>query len=353
MHYIKDHERYSYVKPLFSWHKLFYVLSIISLIILTVGFYVTYNHNVWYFPFFFTGVLFIVTYLIISTAINLFYQPFDVELHDKHVDGFWGGPVPSIDVYLPICGEDIRVVQNTWDGVREMRSTYEGQMNVYVLDDKGSSEYESMAQVFGFTYLSRPNKGEMKKAGNLLYAFNRTQGEYIVIFDADFRPHPDFAYELLPYMADDSVGIVQSPQFFDYNDEVHQHSPLEYGAGNVQEYFYRIIQPSRGNFAGGSICVGSCAIYRRKALDSIGGMVQIEHSEDVWTGYKLINAGWKIRYVPLALSKGVCPSDMNSFFKQQTRWCSGSMSLMVSSAFWKAPIGWKTKLCYIAILNHL
>ena len=49
------------------------------------------------------------------------------------------------------------------------------------------------------------------------------------------------------YMADAQVGIVQSPQFFDYNDEVHAHSPLEYGAGNVQEYFYRIIQPARGN----------------------------------------------------------------------------------------------------------
>jgi hypothetical protein len=29
----------------------------------------------------------------------------------------------------------------------------------------------------------------MKKAGNLKYAYERTQGEYIVIFDADFARH--------------------------------------------------------------------------------------------------------------------------------------------------------------------
>ena len=40
------------------------------------------------------------------------------------------------------------------------------------------------------------------------------ESEHIVIFDADFRPRPDFLAETLPYMDDLSIGIVQTPQYF-------------------------------------------------------------------------------------------------------------------------------------------
>ncbi|CAN0312789.1 unnamed protein product, partial [Hapterophycus canaliculatus] len=36
--------------------------------------------------------------------------------------------------------------------------------------------------------IRRPNIPELKKAGNLRYAFARTSGQVLVIFDADFCP---------------------------------------------------------------------------------------------------------------------------------------------------------------------
>jgi SGNH domain (fused to AT3 domains) len=39
---------------------------------------------------------------------------------------------------------------------------------------------------------------------------------------------------------------------------------------------------------------------------------------------------------------------MHAFFKQQTRWCAGSMSMMVNPKFWQSKISIKTKLCYIS-----
>ncbi len=79
----------------------------------------------------------------------------------------------------------------------------------------------------------------MKKAGNLKYAYERTRGEFIVIFDADFAPHPDFLLELLPYTADPKLGIVQSPQYFDISNEAYRKSPLAYAAAYQEELFYR------------------------------------------------------------------------------------------------------------------
>ena len=102
----------------------------------------------------------------------------------------------------------------------------------------------------------------MKKAGNLKYGFEHSDGDLIVIFDADFCPRHDFITELAPYFDEyPDVGIVQSPQFFDTHKGM---SWLQRCAGTVQESFYRWAQVSRDKL-GAPICVGTCAVYRRAA----------------------------------------------------------------------------------------
>ena len=53
--------------------------------------------------------------------------------------------------------------------------------------------------------------------------------------------------------------------------------------GPMQEVFYRSIQTARDRL-GASICVGSCAVYRRAALEPQGGTTLIDYAEDVHTG---------------------------------------------------------------------
>ena len=188
----------------------------------------------------------------------------------------------------------------------------------------------------------------MKKAGNIKYGYERSTGKFIVIFDADFAPHKDFIKELLPYMNNPEVGIVQSPQYFQTDRVVHKRSWLEYGASQVQEDFYRFIQVARSNL-GAPICCGSNAIYRRKALDTVGGTAQIEHSEDMHTGFNLINRGWIVKYVPIILAIGLCPDSLHQYFHQQHRWCSGSLSLMLDKKFWKSKIlTFAQRMCFIS-----
>jgi cellulose synthase (UDP-forming) len=348
--------KYSYVGEKVSWFKLLYVIGIGSWIFLAINYVYLFNHSVWYWIFFgpVVGVLILST--IISKIIHLHYYPFDLKhhrdlIHRVHRQKFF----PTIDVFLPVAGEPLEVLRNTWEGVSAMRDHYPGLVMPYVLDDKGVEAVQTMSNEFHFTYITRPNKGEMKKAGNIKYAFDRTGGEFTVIFDADFRPQPEFLNELIPYFhpensRDDgsTIGIVQSPQCFDIDDSLAKKSPLAYGAATLQTYFYKYIQTARQEFGEGAICVGSNAIYRRKALDSIGGTAQIEHSEDVWTGFKIREHGWRLKYIPLCLAFGDCPDNAQSFYKQQSRWCSGSMSLLTSKDFWKAKFSLATKLCFIS-----
>ncbi|HVU72841.1 MAG TPA: glycosyltransferase family 2 protein [Mycobacteriales bacterium] len=266
---------------------------------------------------------------------------FDVAAHDLKVAAWSPSQVPSVDVMLPSCGEPLEVLENTWRHVAALE--YPGTVTVLCLDDAGRPEVEEMAARYGFRYLARPTH-EMKKAGNLKYGYERSDGDLIAVFDADFAPRADFLLELVPYLDDPAVGIVQSPQHFEVRRE---QGWLERGAGAVQELFYRHLQAGRSAL-GAPICVGSNAVYRRRALDEIGGTAQIEHSEDVHTGFRLLARGYQTVYVPLVLATGLCPDRLSSFFTQQYRWCSGSMSLLCSRSFWQAKLRLRQRACFIS-----
>ena len=67
---------------------------------------------------------------------------------------------------------------------------------------------KNLANEFDFNYIVRPNRPELKKAGNLRYAFSITTGDFIVIFDADFCPREDFLNEVIPYFKDEKIAII-------------------------------------------------------------------------------------------------------------------------------------------------
>ena len=280
----------------------------------------------------------------ISYIVGFSGKPFDHERH-KRLVAKWLDRSESarVDIYLPICGEPIEMVKNTWGYVRGLKALHEN-VRVYVLDDKKSAEAKANAKWYGFEYITRPNN-DLKKAGNLRNAFAKTDGEFILILDADFCPRPDFLVETLPYMfEDDQIAIVQTPQFFGAYD---WNTWLQKGAGAIQELFYRLIQVNR-DVHNGAICVGTCALYRREALEPFGGTAPINYSEDVHTGFQVITSNWKIRYIPVILAEGICPETTKQYFTQQYRWALGSISLFFSRKFWLANLDGMQRICYLS-----
>jgi cellulose synthase (UDP-forming) len=282
-------------------------------------------------------------YQLISLPINFTGPSFNLTDHQRLVASWLPRRYPSVDIFLPICGEPIALLQNTWAGVRELIAAYPGLANAYVLDDGDSDEAAQVVPTFNFTYVRRPQHIH-KKAGNLNYAFHRTYGEHIVVFDADFCPRFDFLTETLPYMDDPDIGIVQTPQFFRASQE---QTWVERAAGPTLEIFYRAVQVSRDRF-GSALCVGSNAVYRRAALEPSGGFTQIPYAEDSHTGLDARRFGYQLKYVPLPLATGICPSNLDSFMRQQYRWCCGATSLIWTKHMWRVGMSWQARLPYLA-----
>jgi cellulose synthase (UDP-forming) len=296
-------------------------------------------------------VAFTLIYYLISLWVNFGSRDFDLNKHDHFIKEWWSNVkpehIPSIDILLPVAGEDYRLLANTWRHVKELANAYGGKISVYVLDDSGADQrLVTLAESNGFACLSRPNKGVTKKAGNLLYGYQNSKNEYLLVFDADFTPRPDMLHETVPYLATNpKLGIVQTPQYF--RSANHHMNWLERGAGAVQEYFYRVVQTARQQ-RDAAICVGTNALYRRVALDANGGPTQIGHSEDVHTGFDLRRKGWDLKYIPIALATGVCPSVLASFLVQQYRWCMGSMSMLFSKKFWTTKMSLRSRAGYLS-----
>jgi len=99
------------------------------------------------------------------------------------------------------------------------------------------------------------------------------------------------------------------------------------GAGYMQAVFYRFIQPGRNRF-NAAFCVGTNVIYRRSAVDEIGGVVTDSKSEDVWTSIHLHERGWKSIYIPMTLAVGDAPETIEAYSKQQLRWATGGFEIL-------------------------
>ena len=335
-----DEEKYAYIQRDLPYLATVLVIGACCLIVSQVRFEL---HDLVLLPFMaFTGTY--VIYQMISLPVNFAGRGFDLAAHEERIGAWHPDSYPRVDIFLPICGEPIELLQNTWTAVSALIAGYQGAATAYVLDDGPSDEARSVSQSFGFCYIRRPDLPAYKKAGNLRHAFARTDAEYLVILDADFAPRPDFLAETLPYMDDPAIAIVQTPQFFRSRPE---QTWIERAAGPIQEVFYRTVQVARDRFDA-AICCGTSAVYRRVALEPQGGPTLIPYAEDVHTGLDVRRAGWSMVYMPIVLSTGICPDNLDAFVRQQYRWCSGNVGIVFSNRLWSIPMSFPARLAYIS-----
>jgi cellulose synthase (UDP-forming) len=339
----KDNEKYYYALDHkdASLVRLLGALGFVATVLVLFG-YIQFLHVSSFLALFLAPVLLIVTlYYLIQDLLLVNYPGFDLARHKQKVAAYWKRTkqAPRVAVFIPAAGEDVNVVAATVKAASEIDYP---NYAVAVLDDSKDALYQQIARKYKVGYVRRQNTGEGKKAGNMNHALGKIDGyDYILVLDADFQARPEILQELVPYAGRD-VGVVQSPQHFPRNEEVHGRSKIEYGAAYIQSDFYRVTQVARNKF-GAAICVGTDALYNVEALKRVGGYEGVgqprgwAHSEDVYTGLKMLNSyndydeRYQVRYVPIQLAKGSCPDTHQSFYKQQNRWATGSMQLIFST----------------------
>ena len=293
-------------------------------------------------------LLFTATYVVyqaISLPVNFAGAGFDLAAHQARIAAWHPPSYPDVDIYLPICGEPIELLRNTWTAVSGLIEDYQGRARAYVLDDGPDRGGPLDGRIVRLLLYPPARLARLaRRPATCATPSPAPDAEYLVILDADFAPRRDFLAETLPYLDDPAIAIVQTPQYF-------RTSPaqtwIERAAGPIQEVFYRTVQVARQRLDA-AVCCGTSAVYRRAALEPQGGPTLIPYAEDVHTGLDVRRAGWSLVYLPILLSTGICPDNLDAFVRQQYRWCSGNVGIVFSRRLWSIPMRVPARLAYIS-----
>ena len=225
----------------------------------------------------------------------------------------------SVDVFITVYGEERSKIRATAAAAMAIK----GKHRTWILDDGRSDDVQALAEELGCHYVRRLSSNGAK-AGNINHALSITRGEFFCVFDADFVPKPEFLIETVPFFVNSNVAFVQTPQT--YGNLINM---VSRGAGYMQAVFYKFIQPGRNHF-NAAFCVGTNVIFRRAAINDIGGIYTDSKSEDVWTSLMLHERGWKTIYIPKTLAVGDAPETIEAYTKQQLRWATGGFEIMLT-----------------------
>jgi cellulose synthase (UDP-forming) len=253
-----------------------------------------------------------------------------------------GELAPEIDVFITACGEPLEIVMGTVCAARDMAVSHK----TWVLDDGRSDTLRDACESAGVGYLRREDR-DHAKAGNVNAALRRTSGEFVVILDADHVPSPDFLIRALPHMQDPTVAFVQTPQAFPSSRGL-----VATGTAEAQRIFYELVCPGKNHF-NAVFCVGTNVIFRRTALEGMGGMYTASNSEDIWTSLELHRRGWRSVFVPETLARGLAPDNLLAYFKQQFRWAYGGFEVLFRGGlFRRAGLTMDQRLQYLLTGTH-
>ncbi|HHT9137100.1 MAG TPA: glycosyltransferase [Candidatus Wunengus sp. YC60] len=233
-------------------------------------------------------------------------------------------PIPdlSVDIYIPTYNEDISIIRKTILGCSEINYPHK----TYILDDGNRPELAKKAAEWGCGYITRKERLHAK-AGNLNHALQCTDGEFVVIFDTDCVPQPDFLDKTIGYFLDQKLAFVQTPHNY-YNVDSFQFrvNMEKKKSWTEQNLFYRLIMPGR-DYWNSAFFAGTAAIFRKKALQDVGGFATGSITEDFHTTINLYSHSWKGIYHNEVLSNELAAKDLKNYHVQQLRWAEGNLSM--------------------------
>jgi len=148
--------------------------------------------------------------------------------------------------------------------------------------------------------------------------------KYLVVFDADQTPFPNFLNDLVARMeADPGLAFVQTPQYYTN----FRKNRVARAAGLQQAVFYEYICEGKGT-QDAMFCCGTNVIFRREALEDVGGIEEKSVTEDFATSLKFHTAGWRSAFSSKTQAFGLGPEDLGGYLKQQSRWALGTIGML-------------------------
>jgi cellulose synthase/poly-beta-1,6-N-acetylglucosamine synthase-like glycosyltransferase len=180
------------------------------------------------------------------------------------------------------------------------------------------------------------------KAGALAHGMTKSHAPFIAIFDADFRPAPDFLKQTLPHFKDAKIGVVQTR----WGHINAGHSILTRAQTVMLDAHFGVEQIGRSTSGGFINFNGTAGIWRRTCIESAGGWHADTLTEDLDLSFRAQAKKWKIHFLSDVVSPAELPTTFGAFRNQQFRWSKGAAECFRKNIglLWRAPVSFHSKL---------
>jgi hypothetical protein len=245
---------------------------------------------------------------------------------------------PFVSLHLPAYNEPPELLIETIKAVEQIDYP---NFEIVVMDNNTTDpaiwgpveEYCRDRERVTFVHVA-PWPGYKAGACNLaLRQYTDPRAEIIGMVDADDIVKPYYLRETAPYFSDERLGFVQT---FEGNRE---YEGSAYYTACVDSYqgFYLGVMSSR-NERDTVPFVGTMGLFRRSALEGVGGWNEWCISEDTEASLRVLKAGWSGVYIPRCFGRGIVPPTFGGLNTQRHRWCFGAMQIL--RLHWRSLMPW-------------
>jgi cellulose synthase/poly-beta-1,6-N-acetylglucosamine synthase-like glycosyltransferase len=236
---------------------------------------------------------------------------------------------PVVSIHLPVYNEKY-VIRRVVDACASMAEAYgKENVSILILDDSNDEtvlEVDKVVEEYKKQHIQievmRRGCRDGFKAGALQSALNRTDEEFIAIFDADFVPPADFLLRTIPYFdQNENLGIVQSR----WTHLNRNYNLLTQALSHAIDVHFLVEQPGRYTAGIFQNFNGSGGVLRKKAILEAGGWQADTLAEDLDLSYRMQALGYRIIYLRDLFCPGEIPPTIPNVKQQQGRWACGAL----------------------------
>ena len=259
---------------------------------------------------------------------------------------------PQLTIIIPVKREPIEIINQSMRGLSKQTYPKEKIQLIIVSDDKKEDFKKIREKIIKGKIeieLYRREKQTGYKAGAINYALPKSKGEYIIILDSDAVVEERYLEKAISYLENrkdvDALATCWKPLN-------QKNTPISEAQSVSLNYLTTVFYKSRKNGKGPIIAPGSGCIFRRTALNEIGGLNERCLAEDVELSVRLLLAGKRIEFLEDAKIYVENPETYEVFKRQQARWIYGTDQVFLSQLKGilkaKIPLKWK-----LGLLIHL
>jgi poly-beta-1,6 N-acetyl-D-glucosamine synthase len=230
---------------------------------------------------------------------------------------------PRLSIIVPAYNEE-EVIEASLASLLELRYPY---YEIIAVDD-GSSDttYERMRLFEGNHYGVRVSvfrKENSGKADTLNYGIRRSRAPIVVCMDSDSRLTAESLRYAVRHFRDENVGAVAgNVKVINRHNIWTKLQALEYIEG------LNIVRKAQAYFRSVNVIPGPMGVFRRSALEAVGGYDSDTFAEDFDLTVKILAAGWRIDYEPKAVAYTEAPEELLDILKQRYRWTRGILQTL-------------------------